>query len=207
MESAENQLETAKTIAEDTRLDRAQREHAIAVLTGQVPALFTIEPAVVKLKPVTIAPALPSTLLERRPDIAAAELRVEAANANIGVARAAFFPNVTISGGIGLEGETLGNLFKAASLIWAFGPLSSATIINNGSTPLVRQTLFDGGRLSGLDREAWGSYLETVANYRQTVLTALQEVEIFGRHPRIGSGKSHPTSSRSHRHRGFSSCL
>lgn len=177
VEEAQNQLEAAKTLAADMRLNRAQLEHAIAVLIGEVPANFTLKPINAPIKIVTVFPELPSTLLERRPDIAEAEQQVEAANANIGVARAAFFPSFTLTGGIGLESQTIGNLFRAASLIWAIGPLATATIVNNGSTPLIKQTLFDGGRISGVSDEAWAKYLETVANYRQTVLSAYQEVE------------------------------
>ena len=159
VEEAQSQLESAKTLAADMRLNRAQLEHAIAVLIGRVPADFTLKPITAPIKIVTVFPELPSTLLERRPDIAEAEQQVEAANANIGVARAAFFPSFTLTGGIGLESQTIGNLFRAASLIWAIGPLATATIVNNGSTPLIKQTLFDGGRISGVSDEAWAKIL------------------------------------------------
>jgi NodT family efflux transporter outer membrane factor (OMF) lipoprotein len=174
---AENQLETARTLAADMRLHRAQLEHAIAILMGRVPADFSLPVALPHAAIVTMTPLFPATLLERRPDISAAEQRVQSANAEIGVTRAAFFPAVTLSGGIGLESQHLSHLFKANSLIWALGPLGTATIINTGSTPLLTQILFDGGKILGLAEEAQSRYREAVANYRQTVLTAFQEVE------------------------------
>ena len=177
VDQAETQLQTAKTMAADVRLKRSQLEHAIAVLIGEPPSTFTIRPHLPSAKLVTIAPDLPSTLLERRPDIAAAQLRVQAANANIGVARAAYFPAFNLSGGIGFESASLANLIKAPSLIWSLGSSALVSIFNSGGMPLVMQTIFDGGRISGLTKEAWATYMETVANYRQTVLTAYQEVE------------------------------
>ncbi len=174
---AENQLQTAKTLAADLRLNRAQLEHAIALLIGRPPSEVSIPVELPKAKIVTVNPGLPSMLLERRPDIAEGEQKVQAANAEIGVARAAYFPNLTLTGGLGVESQTFAKLFKAASLIWAIGPPGSATIISSGTTPLVTQTLIDGGRISGLTGEAWAQYFQTVANYRQTVLNAFKEVE------------------------------
>ncbi len=115
--------------------------------------------------------------MERRPDVAEAELKVQAANYNIGVARAAFFPAFNLSAALGFESETLGNLLKGSSLVWALGPTTSSALLNNGSMPLVTQTIFDGGRLIALTQQAWAQYFEAVTNYRQTVLTAFQEVE------------------------------
>lgn len=177
VDEAENQLENAKTLVADIRLQRAQLEHAIAVLIGRPPAAFAIKPVKYKLKRVTVVPLLPSTLLERRPDVAEAELKVQAANYNIGVARAAFFPAFNLSAAIGFESETLSNLLKGSSLVWALGPIASSALLNNGNMPLVTQTIFDGGRLIALTQQAWAQYFEAVANYRQTVLTAFQEVE------------------------------
>lgn len=177
VDQAINQLNTAKTLAADTRLQRAQLEHAIAVLMGHPPATFTIKKAPFKPKWVTIAPDLPSTLLERRPDVAEAELRVQAANFQIGVARAAFFPAFNLSAALGFESATFGKLFKGSSLVWALGPTTSSALLNNGSMPLITQTIFDGGRLIALSRQASAQYFEAVANYRQTVLTAYREVE------------------------------
>lgn len=174
---AQNQLEAAKTQAADIRLRRAQLEHAIAVLVGEPPACFSIKP--IKFTPpiVTIAPNLPTTLLERRPDIAEAELKVESANANIGVARAAFFPAFNFWSSIGYESSSFSNLIQAPSLVWSLGPSGVGTLLNNGALPLVTQWIFDGGKISALSDNAKAKYMETVAQYRQTVLTAYQEVE------------------------------
>jgi NodT family efflux transporter outer membrane factor (OMF) lipoprotein len=177
VDQAQNQLETAKTLAADTRLKRAQLEHAIAVLIGRPPADFHLKPLYHKPKLVTIAPDLPSTLLERRPDIAKATFLVQAANSNIGVARAAFFPAFNLAASIGVESAQLKNLFKGPSLVWALGPTSASAILNNGNRPTITQTIFDGGRLFGLSQLAWTQYDETVATYRQTVLNAYQDVE------------------------------
>lgn len=176
VDQAETQLETAKTLAENTRLIRSQLEHAIAVLIGEAPANFSIQPLVFPPRLVTVDPYLPSTLLERRPDVAKAESLVQAANANIGVARAAYFPAFNLSGGVGFESSSLANLLKAPSLAWALGS-SALSIMNAGNQPFVTQTLIDGGKISGLTRQAWAQYHETAANYRQTVLTAYREVE------------------------------
>lgn len=176
---AQNQLEAAKTLAADNRLRRGQYEHAIAVLVGQPPALFCL--AALKnwqIPVLTIDPEIPSILLERRPDIAEAEQLVRAANANIGVARAAFFPQITLGGGIGTESKKISELFKAPSLVWALGPLSTILgFIGPGALPLINQNLFAGGVNIGLTNKAKAQYLETVAHYRQTVLNAFQEVE------------------------------
>lgn len=177
VDRAVNQLETAKTLAADRRLHRQQMEHAIAVLIGRPPALFCLPPIKRKNKLVVIAPDLPSTLIERRPDIAEAEYKVQAANYNIGVARTAFFPAFNLASAIGFESATLGNLIKRPSLVWALGPTISSALLNNGSMPEMTQLLFDGGKTCGLTQEAWAQYHQTVANYRQTVLTAYQEVE------------------------------
>ncbi len=179
VDDAQYQLNTAKTLAADTRLRRAQLEHAIAVLIGQPPASFSLkaEKEKSKIKWVTIAPELPSTLLERRPDVAEAELKVQAANFRIGAARAAFFPAFNLSAAAGFESKSLGSLFKSSSLVWSLGPTTSSALLNNGSMPLVTQTIFDGGRLIALSQLAWSQYFEAVSNYCQTVLNAYQEVE------------------------------
>ena len=173
VDEAHTQLEIAKTLAADMRLQRAQLEHAIAVLIGKFPADFSLPPAKLPKQTVKLNPDLPSTLLERRPDIAAAELRVQAANANIGIARAAFFPDFNLSGVIGFQSQTVTNLLSKPSLFWSLGPISALSLVQ----PTAAQVLFDGGKLLGLLRQANASYFETVANYRQTVLTAFQEVE------------------------------
>lgn len=167
------QLENARVLALETRLQHAQLEQAIAILVGEIPANFTMPRARYPLKSVAVAPILPSELLLRRPDIAAAENRVIAANAEIGVARAAFFPSVNLSGIIGFESQTFSNLLTKPSLFWSLGPLNVFSL----TQPVAGMTLFDGGRLIGLLKLAKASYYETVASYRQTVLNAFGEVE------------------------------
>lgn len=173
VDEAETQLENAKTMATDMRLKRAQLEHAIAVLVGEIPANFSLPAAKLPHRFLAINPNLPSTLLERRPDIVAAELRVQAANANIGVARAAFFPQFMLTTSGGFQSRSFANLFSKPSLFWSLGPLSLLTL----AQPIAAVTVFDGGRLRGLLNQAKADYYETVANYRQTVLTAFQDVE------------------------------
>jgi NodT family efflux transporter outer membrane factor (OMF) lipoprotein len=164
VDQAQTQLEAARVQARDITLQRAQFEHAIAVLLGQPPATFTLPPAPLAARPPVIPPGLPSELLERRPDIAAAERRVAEANDQIGIARAAFYPTISLSGAVGVEGTSFGNLFNPASLLWSIGPTLS-------------QTIFDAGRRAAVSEQANASYDETVANYRQTTLTAFQQVE------------------------------
>lgn len=173
VDQAITQLENARTAATEMRLRRAQLEHAIAVLVGEIPANFKMPPAKTRMSLVSIAPELPSSLLERRPDIAAAEQRVQAANFEIGVACAAFYPQINFSSIAGVESQTLANLFDQPSLFWSLGPISGLALVK----PLANLVLFDGGKLRGLLNSAKASYHETVASYRQTVLTAFQEVE------------------------------
>jgi NodT family efflux transporter outer membrane factor (OMF) lipoprotein len=169
--AGESDVDQAKTLLEDARVQaydvavtRAQFEHAIAVLLGQPPASFTLAATPLNAKPPVIPGALPSQLLERRPDISASERRVAEANDRIGIARAAYYPTISISGLAGVESTSLSNLLSASSLIWAVGPTFS-------------QTLFDFGRRRSVSEQATASYDETVANYRQTTLTAFQQVE------------------------------
>src|SRR6202789_1358845 len=164
VDQAQTQLEAARVQARDITLQRAQFEHAIAVLLGKPPATFTLPPAPLAARPPVIPPGLPSELLERRPDIAAAERRVAEANDQIGIARAAFYPTISLSGAVGFEGSSFGNLFNPASFLWSIGPT-------------VSQTIFDAGRRAAVSEEANATYDETVANYRQTTLTAFQQVE------------------------------
>lgn len=173
VDEAETQLQNAKTLAEDMRLKRAQLEHAIAVLVGEIPANFSLPPAKLPRRFLAITPALPSTLVQRRPDIVAAEQRVQAANVNIGIARAAFFPQFNFTGSGGFQGRSFANLISKPSLFWSIGPLSLLTLIQ----PVAEVTLFDGGKLRGLLNQAKADYYEAVATYRQTVLTAFQDVE------------------------------
>jgi len=162
---AQTQLETARTQAEETRLRRAQTEHAIAVLVGVEPTAFSLaarEDA--RLTVPSIDPGLPSQLLERRPDVAAAERRVAAANAAIGVARAAYFPVFDLFGAAGSQATSTANWLTAPSRFWSLGPQAVLT-------------LFDGGLHAAQSAAAHASYDEQVANYRNTVLTAYQDVE------------------------------
>jgi NodT family efflux transporter outer membrane factor (OMF) lipoprotein len=164
VDQAETQLEAARVQAHDITLQRAQFEHAIAVLLGVPPASFSLSNIPLDARPPMIPAGLPSELLERRPDIAAAERRVAEANDRIGIARAAFYPTVSLSGAVGFEGSSFANLFSPASFLWSLGPTLS-------------ETVFDAGRRSSLSEQANASYDETVANYRQTTLNAFQQVE------------------------------
>ncbi len=164
VDQAKTQLEAAKVEARDITLRRAQFEHAIAVLLGKPPASFTLTDAPLDARPPAIPPGFPSELLERRPDIASAERRVAEANDRIGIARTAFYPTISLNGTIGVEATSFGNLFNPASLVWAIGPTLS-------------QTIFDAGRRASVSERADANYDETVANYRQTTLTAFQQVE------------------------------
>ena len=163
---AQAQFDNALTQAADERLQRAQAEHAIAVLVGENPSNFSLKvsPLPIGAAPPAIDPGLPSTLLERRPDIAEAERRVAGANAQIGVARAAYFPRFTFAAGGGFESTRASNLFEVPSRFWSVGPQVSLPI-------------FEGGRLVAQTAQAKAAYEEQVAEYRNTVLTAYQDVE------------------------------
>jgi NodT family efflux transporter outer membrane factor (OMF) lipoprotein len=161
---AETQLDSARAQSTDTEVLRAQYEHAIAVLTGKAPAELTIPAAPLMREPPPTPPGLASELLERRPDIAAAERRVAAANAQIGVARAAFYPTVTLAASFGFETSNLANLLTWPSRFWSLGPT-------------LAQTFLEGGRRRAISDEAEAAYEGSAANYRQTVLSAFQEVE------------------------------
>jgi NodT family efflux transporter outer membrane factor (OMF) lipoprotein len=143
---------------------RAQDEHAIAMLTGQPPASLTVGASKIDGPPPPIPVAVPSQLLERRPDIAATERQVATANANVGIAETAYYPTLTLSATPGLLSTGLANLFTYASRYWSAGPSLS-------------QTLFDFGRRGATLESAQATYDATVAAYRQTVLSAFQEVE------------------------------
>ena len=165
---AESQLTSAQAQGVDLDAQRAQLEHAIAILTGRAPAAFSLAPASTA-QPFAIqlpeSPAgLPSQLLERRPDIAAAERRVALANANIGVARAAYFPNLLLSAGGGFNAAGLGSLVDTPSRVWSLGAA-------------LAQTVFDGGLRRAHDAQAVAAYDASVAQYKQTVLTGFQQVE------------------------------
>ena len=157
-------LDTTRVQVDVLARQRGQFEHAIATLTGTAAPLFTLAPAVRALEPPLIPIGVPSDVLERRPDVASAERAMAAANTQIGVATAAFYPSVLLAPSGGVDSRTLSALFDAPSLLWSLGV--SAT-----------QTLFDGGRLNANVDFARAGYDGTVANYRRVVLTAMQEVE------------------------------
>lgn len=161
---ADTQLKTARAQAIDLGVARAQLEHAIALLTGQPASSFTLSPAPFNAVFPAIPAGLPSQLLERRADIAAAERRMASANAQIGVAQAAYYPSVTLSASAGFEAASLANWFTWPSRFWALGPA-------------ISETLFDGGLRRAQTEQARAAYDQTVAQYRQTVLTGFQEVE------------------------------
>jgi NodT family efflux transporter outer membrane factor (OMF) lipoprotein len=164
VDQAETQRQNARAQLAAVRLERAQLEHAIAVLLGQPPANFTLEAAPFVGDPPPLSAGLPSSLLQRRPDVAGAERAVAAANAEIGVARAAWFPVFVLGGSAGYEGATSSGWFAAPSRFWSAGP--SAQI-----------PLLDFGARSAVNRQAAAAYEETVASYRKAALTAYQEVE------------------------------
>jgi NodT family efflux transporter outer membrane factor (OMF) lipoprotein len=162
---AETQLGTAKVQDTDITVARAEYEHAIATLIGVPPAKFSLPPsAQTRLELPVIPVGVPSLLLERRPDIAAAERRMAEANDQIGIARAAFFPTLSIGATGGFEGTSATNWLNWPSRFWAVGPQLS-------------ETLFDAGRRRATYEGATANYDGTVASYRQTTLTAFQEVE------------------------------
>jgi NodT family efflux transporter outer membrane factor (OMF) lipoprotein len=161
---AQTQLQTTRVEDTDVTVARAQFEHAIAILIGKPPAELNIALAPLDLQPPTIPVGVPSQLLERRPDIAAGERRMAEANQQIGIARAAYFPTVTLNGSAGFEGTSLLNWFDWPSRFFAVGPQAL-------------QTLFDGGRRRAATEGALAGYDGAVASYRQTTLTAFQQVE------------------------------
>src|SRR5258706_11982401 len=161
---AETQLLSTQAQAIDIRITRAQLEHAIAVLAGRPPALFTLDPVSFKVRIPEVPPLLPSTLLERRPDIAGAERRMAAANARIGVAQAAYFPALSLNGSGGFAGNSITNLISAPNRFWS---------IRLG----LAGTLLDFGGRSANVAISRAAYDEIGADYRETVLAAFQEVE------------------------------
>lgn len=158
------QLDASRTQAQLLLNQRAQYEHAIATLVGTPAPSFSIAPKVVRLEAPQLPAGLPSDLLQRRPDVASAERAMAAANARIGVARAAYFPDLTLSPSIGWDATRFGSLFTASSLLWSVGASLS-------------QPLFEGGRLAAGVDYAKANYAAAQASYQQTVLTAFQEVQ------------------------------
>jgi NodT family efflux transporter outer membrane factor (OMF) lipoprotein len=161
---AQTQLDTARAEYTDLGVARSQFEHAIAVITGQPPAELTIPPAQLPTQPPVIPVALPSQLLERRPDVASAERQAASANAQIGVAKSAYFPTLALTFSGGVQSSSLSNLLSWPSRFWSVGPA-------------LAETVFDGGARRGLTQEAVANYDQAVAVYRQSVLSAFQDVE------------------------------
>jgi len=145
-------------------VQRAQFEHAIAILVGKAPAELTVPPAYLDTLPPPVPVGVPSELLERRPDIASAERRVAAANEQIGIAMAAFYPSLTISGSAGFAGSSFAQWITWPARVWSVGAQ-------------LAETLFDAGRRRSVVAQERAAYDATVAGYRQTVLTAFQQVE------------------------------
>ncbi len=164
VEQARTILETTRAQMIDVGVARSQFEHAVAVLIGKSPADFALPPMPLTTPPPPIPVGLPSELLERRPDIAAAERLVASANAQVGLAKTAYYPSLNILGSGGFESGSITTLLQGPSALWSAGASSVMTI-------------FDVGRRRALNDEAKASYDSTVANYRETVLTAFQQVE------------------------------
>jgi NodT family efflux transporter outer membrane factor (OMF) lipoprotein len=161
---AQTQLQATMVQDTDVAVQRAQFEHAIAILIGKPPASFSLPASHLDFAPPDISAGLPSQLLERRPDVAAAERRVAEANDQIGIARAAYYPTVILSASAGLEGDSITNWFTWPSRFWAVGPS-------------MLETLFDAGRRRATSTAARANYDATVANYRESTLIAFQQVE------------------------------
>jgi NodT family efflux transporter outer membrane factor (OMF) lipoprotein len=161
---AETQLQSTRAQAIDLDVQRAQVEHAIATLVGQPASQFSLERQAILGEPPPVPAGVPSDLLERRPDIAGAERRVAAANAGIGVARSAYFPSLSLTGSGGYESSRTATLLTFPARFWSIG----AALV---------ETLFDGGRRRSASQQAVAVYDQSVADYRESVLQAIQEVE------------------------------
>jgi NodT family efflux transporter outer membrane factor (OMF) lipoprotein len=161
---AQTQLETTRAQDIDVGVQRAEFEHAIAILIGQTPETVSIPAVPLKENPPSVPVGVPSQLLERRPDIAAAERRVASANEQVGIAKIAYFPALLLSAVGGLEGTSITNWLNWPSRFWAVGPS-------------VLQTIFDGGRRKAVSESALANYDATIASYRETALGAFREVE------------------------------
>jgi NodT family efflux transporter outer membrane factor (OMF) lipoprotein len=162
--TAQAQLEAARAQLVGVGVQRAIYEHAIAVLTGHAPAELTLSPGTLTSDAPVLPPGLPSTLLQRRPDVAAAERQMQEENALIGVQVAAYYPDISLSALGGFVGNPLSQLFTTANRVWSLGAAAS-------------ETIFDAGARSAAVAAARATYDQSIANYRQVVLTALQQVE------------------------------
>ena len=161
---ADTQLQSTISQSIDVGVARAQYEHAIATLIGVPASSFSLPPNPLNLALPQLPTGVPSALLERRPDISIAERQAQAANAQIGIAIAAFYPNVTLTGGGGFESQSITTWFQGPSALWAIG----------GS---AAELIFDGGRRHALTDQARHNYEQSADNYRESVLNAFQEVE------------------------------
>jgi multidrug efflux system outer membrane protein len=164
VDQADTQRQNARAQLAAVRLERSQLEHALAVLLGQVPSVFTLESGMLASAPPPLDAGLPSTLLQRRPDVGRAERAMAAANKRIGVARAAWFPVFSLTGSAGYESILSSSWTQAPNRFWSVGPAAAVPLL-------------DAGERVGLTRQAWAAYDEAVASYRKTTLTAYQEVE------------------------------
>ncbi|HLK33714.1 MAG TPA: efflux transporter outer membrane subunit [Terriglobales bacterium] len=164
VEQARTQLQATRAQAIDVGVLRAQYEHALATLIGTPAPSFTLAPLPLATPPPSIPPGLPSELLERRPDIAAGERRVAAANAQVGIATSAYYPVLNLAAAAGFESGRITTLISGPSILWSAGPAAAVT-------------LFDVGRRRAVSEQARAAYDQAVANYRQTVLTGFQQVE------------------------------
>ncbi len=162
--TARTQLLGSQAQQVNAKIQRAILEHAVAVLIGKQPAEFSLEPAAIRTDVPTVPAGLPSTLLERRPDVAEAERRMAAANAQIGVAKAGYFPDLTLTGQDQYSSSTFSRLIRNSNRVWAVGPS-------------LAQTVFNGGLVHAQVRGARAAYEGIVDTYRQTVLTSFQQVE------------------------------
>jgi NodT family efflux transporter outer membrane factor (OMF) lipoprotein len=164
VQQAKTQLKTTEALAIDVGVQRSQFEHAVATLIGKPPSTFDLPPLPLTAPPPVIPPGVPSALLERRPDIASSERLMQSSNAQIGVAKAAYYPSVNLTATGGFESSVITTLLSGPSILWSAGP--SAVV-----------TLFDVGRRHALSDQALAAYDQSVATYRQTVLTSFQQVE------------------------------
>jgi len=186
---AQTQLDTSRSLAEQTLALRALSEHAIAALVGESASEFSLEPRITHFAPPDIPVGVPSTLVQRRPDIAAAQRRIAASNANVGVARAAYFPAITLSATLGYQSTAAGNWITAPNAFWSIGPS-------------LLSTLFDAGKRKAQVAQAQAALDESGSVYRGVVLTAFQQVEdslALTHHYRIAAAEEHSAMTAAQR--------